>query len=46
MNAVLGMAELLAETELSGEQRRYLEIMVANGNALLELWLRLKLGGC
>jgi PAS domain S-box-containing protein len=37
MNAVLGMAELLADTELSGEQRRYLDIMVANGNALLEL---------
>jgi PAS domain S-box-containing protein len=37
MNAVLGMADLLAETELSGEQRRYLDIMVANGNALLEL---------
>jgi two-component system sensor histidine kinase/response regulator len=37
MNAVLGMAELLAETELSREQRRYLEVMVANGNALLEL---------
>jgi signal transduction histidine kinase/CheY-like chemotaxis protein len=37
MNAVLGMAELLADTELSGEQRRYLDIMVANGNALLDL---------
>jgi PAS domain S-box-containing protein len=37
MNVVLGMAELLADTELSGEQRRYLDIMVANGNALLEL---------
>jgi signal transduction histidine kinase len=37
MNAVLGMAELLADTEISGEQRRYLDIMVANGNALLEL---------
>jgi two-component system, sensor histidine kinase and response regulator len=37
MNAVLGMAELLAESELSLEQRRYLEVMVANGNALLEL---------
>jgi signal transduction histidine kinase/DNA-binding NarL/FixJ family response regulator len=37
MNAVLGMAELLSETELSGEQRRYLDIMVANGNGLLEL---------
>jgi PAS domain S-box-containing protein len=37
MNAVLGMADLLAESELSGEQRRYLDLMVANGNALLEL---------
>ncbi|MBV8361096.1 MAG: PAS domain S-box protein [Deltaproteobacteria bacterium] len=37
MNAVLGMADLLADTELSIEQRRYLDIMVANGNALLEL---------
>lgn len=37
MNAVLGMAELLAETELSSEQRRYLDIMVANGRTLLEL---------
>jgi PAS domain S-box-containing protein len=37
MNVVLGMAELLADTELSDDQRRYLDIMVANGNALLEL---------
>jgi PAS domain S-box-containing protein len=37
MNAVLGMADLLADTELSDEQRRYLDIMVANGNALLDL---------
>ena len=37
MNAILGMSELLAETELSSDQRHYLEIMVANGNALLEL---------
>jgi two-component system sensor histidine kinase/response regulator len=37
MNAVLGMADLLADTELSEEQRRYLNIMVANGNALLDL---------
>jgi two-component system sensor histidine kinase/response regulator len=37
LNVVLGVAELLAETELSEEQRRYLETMVAAGNALLEL---------
>jgi len=37
MNAVLGMSDLLSETELTGEQRRYLEVMTANGNALLEL---------
>jgi two-component system sensor histidine kinase/response regulator len=37
MNAILGMSELLAETTLSPDQRHYLEIMVANGNALLEL---------
>jgi two-component system sensor histidine kinase/response regulator len=37
MNAVLGMADLLIETKLSAEQRRYLDVMVANGNSLLEL---------
>jgi PAS domain S-box-containing protein len=37
MNAVLGMADLLTETKLSGEQRRYVDVMVANGNSLLEL---------
>ncbi len=37
MNAVLGMAELLSETELTREQRRYLDVMTASGNALLEL---------
>jgi two-component system, sensor histidine kinase and response regulator len=37
MNAVLGMAELLQESELADEQRRYLEVMIANGNALLDL---------
>ena len=37
MNAVLGMTELLCETELSAEQRRYLEIIRHNGSALLDL---------
>jgi signal transduction histidine kinase/response regulator RpfG family c-di-GMP phosphodiesterase len=37
MNAVLGMADVLAETELNGEQRRYLNTVINNGNALLEL---------
>lgn len=37
MNAVLGMADVLAETELNSEQRRYLNTIINNGNALLEL---------
>ena len=37
MNAVLGMADVLAETELNGEQRRYLNTVINNGNVLLEL---------
>jgi len=37
MNAILGMAELLADTELGNEQRKFLRIMMNNGNALLEL---------
>jgi two-component system sensor histidine kinase/response regulator len=37
MNAVLGMAQLLSEAELSEDQRHYLDLMVANGNSLLEL---------
>jgi two-component system sensor histidine kinase/response regulator len=37
MNAVLGMADLLIESKLTTEQRRYLDVMVANGNSLLEL---------
>ncbi len=37
MNAVLGMADLLAESNLDSDQRRYLDVMVSNGNSLLEL---------
>ena len=37
MNAVVGMGELLAETELDIEQRRYLTVMNSNGESLLEL---------
>ena len=37
MNAILGMADLLAETELGDEQRRYVNTVIGNGNALLEL---------
>ncbi|HVA81359.1 MAG TPA: response regulator, partial [Candidatus Binataceae bacterium] len=37
MNAILGMADLLWETGLSAEQRRYLATVVSNGGALLEL---------
>jgi signal transduction histidine kinase/CheY-like chemotaxis protein len=37
MNAVLGMADVLAETELDGEQSRYLNTIINNGNLLLEL---------
>jgi len=37
MNAILGMAQLLWETPLSLYQRRYLETMRANGDALLAL---------
>jgi PAS domain S-box-containing protein len=37
MNAVLGMADLLWETPLNAEQRRYLDIMRGNGAALLTL---------
>ena len=37
MNSVLGMAELLGETKLDGEQRRYLNLIQSNGETLLEL---------
>lgn len=37
MNAILGMADLLAETELGDEQRRYVNTVLSNGNALLAL---------
>src|SRR6266851_4212343 len=37
MNAVLGMADVLAETNLNNEQRRYLNTIINNGTALLEL---------
>lgn len=37
MNAVLGMADVLAETDLNSEQRRYLSTIINNGTALLEL---------
>jgi two-component system, sensor histidine kinase and response regulator len=37
MNSVLGMADLLAETPVSAEQRHYVESIVTNGNALLAL---------
>jgi PAS domain S-box-containing protein len=37
MNAVLGMAELLADSQLTAEQRRWVEVMRSNGDALLDL---------
>ena len=37
MNSILGMADLLMETDLGDEQRRYLGTVISNGNALLEL---------
>jgi two-component system sensor histidine kinase/response regulator len=37
MNAVLGMAELLAGSPLADEQRRWVNVMRSNGDALLDL---------
>jgi two-component system, sensor histidine kinase and response regulator len=37
MNAILGMAQLLEETPLNPDQKKYLEIMTNSGDALLDL---------
>lgn len=37
MNGILGMSHLLAETELIGEQREYVDAIVTSGDALLEI---------
>lgn len=37
MNAILGMAELMAETKLTEEQSKYLEVFQNAGNTLLDL---------
>jgi two-component system, sensor histidine kinase and response regulator len=37
MNAIVGLAEVLGETPLTDEQRRYVNTMFANGKSLLEL---------
>ncbi|MGC1343133.1 MAG: PAS domain S-box protein [Candidatus Binataceae bacterium] len=37
MNSILGMADLLAETQMTTEQRHYVQNLVSNGHALLIL---------
>lgn len=37
MNGVLGLASILADTELTPEQRQMLDVMVASGNALMHI---------
>jgi PAS domain S-box-containing protein len=37
MNAVIGMGELLLETDLTDEQRNYAEVIQTSGNALLRI---------
>ncbi len=37
MNALLGIAELLAETQLTAEQRRHVEVFRSSGQSLFEL---------
>ena len=37
MNSILGMADLLAETQMTAEQRHYVQNLVSNGHALLAL---------
>ena len=37
MNAIIGFATLLVDTELNAEQREYLDIIIKNGENLLEI---------